>query len=367
MKVLIVHPQMSLYGGAEVVIVRLANYLQDRGHEVSILTLSTEQIPEYEGLSIIVPEEGKRIQYHLRGSLRALKDIYKMYQGLKHLCDQYANDFDVINVHNFPAIWAAPRHKKIVWMCNEVPDLWHNRKIPRLVNPFLNIGRFGDRVIARHKHPKAVVADSRMTQVFRHRYCFEPTIIPYGIDSSYFAQPQTLSRDGFRIIQPSMISPSKNQLSVLEAAKRLRLKVVLAGYREERNSYTIELDSFIARNNIDATFTGHVNKDRLRALYYEASVAVFAGRGQGSWLGPFEALSAGVPIIVSPNLSCSDLIRKNDLGIVTDECIDVTDALRKMQQNYPKYQQQALKGREFVLKNLTWDKFGAKFLEVLES
>ncbi len=366
MKVLIVHPQMSLYGGAEVVIVRLANYLQEQGHEVSIITLSTKQIPEYKGLNIIVPEESKRIQYHLRGSLGALKDIYRMYSTLKHLCDQYANDFDVINVHNFPAIWAVPKHKNIVWMCNEVPDIWHNRKISQLINPFLNIGRFGDRVIARRKHSKAVVADSRMAQVFRHRYCFEPTIIPYGIDGSYFAQSQTFNRNGFHIIQPSMISPSKNQLAVLEAAERLGLGVVLAGYREEGNSYTFELDRFIAINSVDAWFTGHVSKDRLRALYYKASVAVFAGRGQGSWLGPFEALAAGTPIIISPNLSCSDLIRENDLGIVTDEDIDLTTALQEIQQNYSKYQQQALRGREFVLKNLTWDKFGARFLEVIE-
>jgi len=367
MKVLIVHPQMTLYGGAELVIVRLANYLQSRGHEVSILTLSTKDRKEYEGLNFILPEENKRIYYHLRGSLGALKDIYKIYVTLKHLCRQHADDFDVINAHNFPAIWAVPKGKKIVWMCNEVPDLWHNRKIPRLINPLLNIGRFGDSIFARCKRPKAVVADSRMAQIFRHRYCFEPTIIPYGIDGNYSAQSQTFSRDGLYIIQPSMISPSKNQMAVLEAAKELNAKVLFAGYREETNSYTAELDSFIAQNNVSATFTGHISREELQTLYHRVHVAVFTGRGQGSWLGPFEALSAGVPIVVSSNLSCSDLIRENDLGVVTDECVDLTNALRDIYQNYHRYQQQALKGREFVLRSLTWDKFGAKFLEVLRS
>jgi len=40
MKVLIVHPGLSFYGGAEVVVVKLANYLKSRGIDTTVLTLS---------------------------------------------------------------------------------------------------------------------------------------------------------------------------------------------------------------------------------------------------------------------------------------------------------------------------------------
>lgn len=365
MKVLVVHPQMALYGGAEVVIIRLVNYLQDQGHEVSILTLSTEQRPEYEGLNFILPEEDKRIYYHLRGSLRALKDIYKMYRELKYLCALYANDFDVINAHNFPAIWAAPKHKKIVWMSNEVPDLWHGSQ-NGLLNKAFDIGRLGDRLITRSKSPTVVVSDALSAKRLHHRYGVNPTIIPYGIDGEFFARPVSVDKKDFTILQPSMVSPSKNQMATLKAADALKriipnLKVVFAGYKEQ-TPYLRQLEEYAAEHNLDATFTGQVSKETLRVLYNQAYAAVFPGRGQGSWLGPFEALAAGCPVVVSPNLTCATIV--GSLGTLSD---NLSEAIQDIYNYYPAYKVRALRGRKFVLENLTWDKFGAKFLEVLES
>lgn len=360
MKILIVHPQMALYGGAEVVVVRLARYLQEQGHKVDILTLSTAKHTDYEGLSFILPKH--ETQYRLRGdSFSALRDVYHVYRELRSLCLEHGG-YDVVNPHNFPAIWSVPKHGRVVWMCNEIPDLWHNRRIPRLINPLLNAGRFGDRLVARGKHPRAVVADDGMAQLFRHRYLLEPIVIPYGIDGSFFAQPQAISRDGFCVIQPSMVSPSKNQMAVLEAAGKLGTKVVFAGYREDTNPYTTELDTYAARNGVDAVFTGHVSREELRTLYYKASVAIFSGRGQGSWLGPFEALATGRPVIVSPNLTCAETIRREDIGLVTN---DIVSAVEDVRTNYAKRQRQALRGREFVLRELTWDKFCSRFEELL--
>ena len=367
MKILVVHPQMSLYGGAEVVIVRLANYLQEQGHEVSILTLSTKDRKEYEGLNFILPPEDRRISYHLRGSVRALKDVLKMYSTLKNLCEQYSGDFDVVNAHNFPAIWAVSEGKKAVWMCNEIPDLWHGSQ-NGLVNKMLNIGRLGDRIITRAKSPTAVVPDALIAKRFQHRYGLTPEIIPYGIDGEFFSQVTNARHidNAFVVLQPSMISPSKNQMAVLKAAHALKhiipnLKVIFAGYKEQ-TPYLKQLEEYTAEHNLDTVFTGLVPKEELRDLYDHAQVAVFPGKGQGSWLGPFEALATGCPVIVSPNLSCTDTIRS--LSTVSDYLVE---SMQNIHNHYPTYKAQALKGQEFVLKNLTWDKFGARFLEVLES
>jgi len=247
-------------------------------------------------------------------------------------------------------------------MCNEVPDLWHRGNTPGFVDRLLNMGRLFDRLIVRSKRPAAVVADTRCAERFEYRYGFSPEIIPYGIDGEFFSQGvSTQKPDKFCVIQPSMISPSKGQLEVLEAVKRLDIGVVFAGYYEPQHPYTAELIQRAA--SLDAHFTGHINKEDLRELYHTAHVAVFPGKGQGSWLGPFEALATGTPVIVSPNLSCSTIIDAHDLGIVTN---NLDNALREVMRNYPRHQQQALKGKEFVLNNLTWDNFGRRFEEALE-
>ena len=364
MKVLIAHSQMAMYGGAEVLIVRLATYLQNQGHLVTIATLSTRNIDAYKDLEIITPKH--QIEYRLRGSISALSDIYKMWNELDSLCTELSSGYDVVNTHNFPAIWCAPRNKKVVWMCNEIPDLFHNRHISLLINPLLNSGRWFDRTMARSRHPIAVVADENIAKTFEHRYLLKPTIIPYGIDGEFFAVTQNKKSDSvFTVLQPSMVSPSKNQLALLVALNELKDKilnihVIFAGYMEQENSYTKLLQDFIKTHNLNrnVTFTGLVTREYLRELYSVADVAVFPGVGQGSWLGPFEAMAASVPVIVSPKLSCSSLIARERLGCVSD---NITEEIIKVFNNKPETQRQ----KEYVLQNLTWNKFCGEFTKLL--
>jgi len=361
MKVLIVHHQMALYGGAELVVVRLANYLKEHGHKVTILAASSSVHSEYEGLDIVTPS--KECKWCLwDGGLKSLQSIYQVFLALRHLGTTYVDNFDVVNVHNFPAVWAIPKRKRIVWMCNEVPDLWHRGSTPRVINQLLNLGRLADKAIVCSKQPTAVVPDVQSAKCFETRYKFLPEIIPYGIDGEFFSKRLGTERNKvFTVIQPAMISPSKGQMETLKATEKLNARVMFVGHYELRHPYTLEL-----RQNSkgrDVIFFGHTNREELRKLYYTAHVAVFPGKGQGSWLGPFEALSAGVPMVVSPNLNCAEIIRQNNLGTVT---YDLPKALNVIKDNYPEYQAQALRGREFVLHELTWDKFGAQMEKILK-
>ena len=360
-KLLIVHSQLSMFGGAELVVVKLARYLQEHNNKVTIATLASKDIDAYKGLEIITPK--RQIEYRLRGSLSALKDVYDMWRELSNLCYKLAPNFDVINVHNFPSIWCVPSDQKVVWQCNEVADLFHNRHISPLINPLLDSGRWIDRTVARSKHPTAVVADENMARIFSHRYLIKPEIIPYGIDSEFFASGKKVGHTNFTIIQAAMVSPSKNQLAVLETARVLKsaipnLQIIFAGYMEPNNVYTHVLKDYIKEHNLNVTFTGLISREYLRELYYSADVAVFPGVGQGSWLGPFEAMAASVPVIVSPRLTCSSLIKRENLGLVSE---DFAIAIKKLYNQPPS----TTKPKQFVLQNLTWEKFCSKFEALL--
>ena len=366
MKVLIVHPQMALYGGAEIVIVKLAKYLQAHGHKASILTLTTAEYEDYKGLDIIIPPFDKeRIQWRPRnGSLSTLKELYSIYRNLQILVRERIDDYDIANTHNFPALWTIPSNKPVLHQCNEVPDLWHNQKVSSIVNPFLNIGRFGDRVISNSKNYSAIVADVRMSQIFQHRYKIKPTVVHYGIDSEYWGETNykvdiNVSPESFTILVPSMVTPSKRQLEILQALNVLKhkivdIKVIFTGYKEKK--YTEMLNEYINENNLQeyVMFTGLVNHDTLRSLYHLSNVAVFAGRGQGSWLGGFESLATGTPIIVSPKLTCSEIIKKEHLGIVSDNFVDSIKEIYLHQEHYNKNVKWQ---RDWVKQNLTWDKY----------
>jgi len=377
---------MDLYGGAETVVVQLARYLEQKGIKNSILTLSSAPHKEYEGLNIITPPKDYSVRYRIRSEKPShMLEILKSSIILRNLVLRYINDFDVVNPHNFPAVWTIPPgRKRVVWMCNEIPDLWHSLNPSIIVRGMVSFGRLVDRWIVNRRVNKAVVSDKKMAFSFQKRYCWKrfPEIVPYGIEGSFFAQkPEKngeekirskyeLERNGFYIIHVGMISPSKNQFETIRAVEKLREKIpkimaIFAGYKE-KSSYASFLEKYIEKEKLrdNIIFTGHVDKQELRALYNISHVAVFPVRGQGSWLSPFETLATGKPVIVSPKLACSILIKEKDIGVVTDS---LDNALLDVYERYDCYLDKAYKGQKFVLENLTWRHFCEKFLEILSS
>jgi glycosyltransferase involved in cell wall biosynthesis len=85
-------------------------------------------------------------------------------------------------------------------------------------------------------------------------------------------------------------------------------------------------------------------------------------RAQGGWLTPFEAISAGCPVIVSNELTCSDMIENNQLGLVAR---DYAKALIRVRE-CPNIQGMTNIAREWVKNNLTWDKFGQSMVSYFE-
>jgi glycosyltransferase involved in cell wall biosynthesis len=296
-----------------------------------------------------------------------LHELYQIYKSLKYIVRERVNGFDVVNAHNFPAIWAIPNNKPVVWQCNEIPDLWHNQRISKAINPFLNIGRYGDRVISNRKKPLAVVADKRMRTIFEHRYGFRPEVVPYGIESDFWNCEKKY--EGFTIVVPSMVTPSKRQMEILEDVNILKkhipsLRVIFAGYKA-KTMYSFQLDKYIYDNNLRdiVSFTGMIDRESLKELYSKASLAILSGSGQGSWLGGFEAIATGTPIIVSPKLTCSELVRSERLGIVSDNYVDNVLEVYTHQEHY---QKQVKWQKEWVKKNLTWDNYCSQMVDYMK-
>ena len=173
MRVLIVHPGIYMYGGAELVIVRLSNYMTKKGIENALLT--TCILPEMEkdlnGTKIIIQKKRK---YPL-DKITGFGELIALNRGTTSML----NSFDVINVHNCPAEFSTfPNHRSTIWMCNEpLLNLLLEQKstqIPKLIKKLiLFFSRFVAKSFLRH----AVVADEFNAKRFQNIYGFKPKII----------------------------------------------------------------------------------------------------------------------------------------------------------------------------------------------
>lgn len=358
---------MDLYGGAELVIVRLANYMTNHGIANAVLTTSI--LPEIEksflNTEIIV-------QPVSRSSILRYFQINKIIALQKGI---HANRkrFDLINIHNFPAELAVQSDKPAVWLCNEPPQLHlptENKsvgfKIARQI--FLSIERLMVKYLVRN----VVVADEFNYNRFYRLYGFKPKIINYGVDFDYFSvdtrPSQTSDSKDFIVLQVGMIQPLKNQLESLKTIKKLKseinyIKLIFAGSGE--GEYFSEVVEYVKENQMEdyVVFTGHINREEIRNLYHSCDVLLHPIKSQGGWLSPFEALCARKPVVVSSEMTAADIIKKEAIGSVTN---DYYETIKSIYKNLTHYKQMAEKGHEWVRTNLDWNQFCQKMVSLFD-
>jgi len=376
MRVLIVHPQLSFYGGAELLLVKLANYLSKKGIDNTILTLfiSKEIKKELKNTRVIALK--KKIVKR-KDTISKLIDFVDGILLLRKYVNENKEKYDVINVHNFPAEYALfPSAKNSVWMCNEPPiQLYLNPDPPFPFNFFKNmIVRF-DKFLVRNYIKYNCVSDEFNTKRFERIYGIKPFTVNYGIEYNFFskgnkkrAKKMFNLHNDFVLVQVGTLTPLKNQLESIKVVEKLKkripnIKLILVGWGDKK--YEQMLRDYVKKKKLDkhVMFTGHLSRKIIRDLYKTCNIALFPIKSQGGWLSPFEALCTGTPIIVSNFLTSSYIIKRNRIGIVTN---NFTEAVLKVYNNKKRYRAMANKGKNFVKNNLSWDKFSEGLIELFE-
>lgn len=374
MKVLIVYPRMYLYGGAELLIVRLANHLTRVKIRNALLTEMILPEIERDLLDTQIITCPVSASENDTQPLSPLRTLWFLYGGVR----KHGKRFDLINVHNYPAeLLAFGQNKPVVWMCNEPPEVAVNVRVQDL--PACNPKRLlfdallcFDRYVVRRHIRSVVVADSFNEARFRRIYGFTPHIINYGIDCDYFATPVKTAakkaKGSFTMLHVGMQTPMKNQMESVLTLERLQnripgIRLILAGQGQPR--YLGLLKRVIHEKGLEGRvqFTGHVDREQIRRLYHTCDVLLHPIKAQGGWLSPFEAVSAGLPVVVSREMTAADIIKEEDLGLVTD---DFAAGVADVYLNRGKYVKAAVGRAEWVRDHLSWDIFSEKMLSIFK-
>jgi glycosyltransferase involved in cell wall biosynthesis len=332
-RLLIVHPHLSFFGGAEILIVHFVEELLKSGIEVKLVSLSvSEQVRGQLNAKaeLILPK--RKLSYSIRSSnLISALGILNEIASLRTMVERQLTGIDLINVHNFPSTWCVNRRwaKPVVWMCNETPELWNNPNPSLALKILASIGKAADKGKVLNNIDKIVVSDNPNYERVFGLYGIKPEIINYGVDVDYFSQAiysdfrkKHSLQEAFIILQVGFFSPRKNQLQsvkVLSAVKNIipNVKLIFAG--QGGNDYEVGVKDYIRENGLEdyVIFLGHVDREKVRLLYKVSDIALFPSQGPGGWLSPLEAISAGITVIVNPKLPAAELIKENKLGYVS--------------------------------------------------
>ena len=119
MQIAIVHPSLSVKGGAENVVVWLASGLVNYGHQVRVITSTADR-----KLFTAVPWNFETVELGGDGYRFDWSEMRKMARRLR----PHLDGADLVNPHNFPAnywtYWALPHGSaRVAWYCQE-PLRW---------------------------------------------------------------------------------------------------------------------------------------------------------------------------------------------------------------------------------------------------
>lgn len=344
MNVLIVHPCKGFYGGAEEVVVQLANYLVRNDHQILVI-LKDAPNELCNKLPVGHPHCGARTT--------------RSWKAFRREVRKELDWADVANVHNFPATLATlPTRKPIVWMCNEPPELFTNwrRKPVESIN----------RAWVKKSRMKVVVADQFNSDRFESLYNVQPRIIPYGVNYDFWSRGVRIpSKSGkVRLLQVGTVTPYKNQLQSIQVLMRLLsygidATLTLAGGIVDPGYHLECLKIPYSKERVK--FLGLRSPEEVRDLYNTHDVLLHPVRGQGGWLVPFEAMCARLPVVTIPAFSASDMIRDNGLGQVS---YGLSGGVQRVLWSCHTSELECIK--LWVKENLTWERFGESMLDAFK-
>lgn len=187
-------------------------------------------------------------------------------------------------------------------------------------------------------------------------------LCPYGTNFAPVSYEKTVNiRGKLQAIYVGNATAMKGIYYLLQAASRLQDKVHLTVVGSYDNS-----DHFFDPYFEACTFVGRVPHKSVQEYLNKADVFVFPSLGEGLSLAVLEAMSCGLPCIVSENSGANDAIREGENGFVvkTHSVEEITEKLLWCCDNKEKLSEMGQKATETAME-FTWESYAERVTTIL--
>jgi glycosyltransferase involved in cell wall biosynthesis len=194
--------------------------------------------------------------------------------------------------------------------------------------------------------------------------------IPNGIDTEFFT-PAVDARSSESLLMVGTLSASKDHATLIRAlallARRHPVQLVLAGDGILRPRLERLAQECGIRERI--TFLGNVDREHLLRLYRQAAVFTFATKGEGSPLALLEAMSCGLPVVVSDVPGVREILAGGERGslVPPDHPAEMARAIERILGDAEFARRMGANARQYVETNHSVARMAARYWEVLNA
>jgi glycosyltransferase involved in cell wall biosynthesis len=365
MRILQVIPYMTPRRGGDVKIcATMARQLAGNGHEITIVTTDFELDMDY--VQRLTQEKITVLAFHC--SLRL--GLFLFTPDLGCWLRENLMGFDIVHLHSFRSYQNAVvrRYSKrygvpyVLQAHGSVLPFFAKRLLKRMFDVIWGFAllRDANRVVAvsekeKGQYKKMGVKETRIAVVLN---AIEPMKTSQTLGKESFRKKFGIKDDDRIVLYMGRLHKRKGLSFLVRAFKEISsqrkdLYLVIAG---QDDGYERKLKRLVAGLGMTERTKIIGYYEDASILYDEAAILVYPSIHEIFGLVPFEALMQGVPVIVSNDSGCGDLVRKWRCGLLVNfgDYLDLRDKILLLLENPDLGVEIVDRGRRFISENLTW-------------
>lgn len=385
MKIAILVNELNVLGGTHKQVLRFAEFLEKQGHQVVIVTRYFDIEKTYHAFNRFNIEYlYKDYNFTSDGIIAKIKNKIKSIRDAFLLAKKVPSDCEIINVHD-KGIYGTVlflkfflnKKAKIVWQINDLPLCFHVGFAEGTVDSIKEkLKRIAIRFISKFVDEITVNVTKNAERV---KQCFgrDAKVFYCGVDVNDKLQKHSynIKDNTVRILSSGVFFPYRNYESLIGVIENLSRKNVnvhldVIGSTEFDKEYSEKIKNLVKEKQLENEITiwGQVDDEKYVELHNQADMFAFININQSWGLAVFEAMSCGLPVIVSESVGAIELLHNDEDAIIVDpENIEqVSDVVLKLMNDkdyYSKISENAYK----VVKEFTWDKlYSERMLDLFE-
>lgn len=367
MKVAVIVNELNIRGGTHKQVLRFCEYLDSHNIEFKLLTkvyVPEKTYPEFKKYSPVS-------LYDSEADFKKERNLFKKIRNTVQFMRKIPKDYDVINVHDAGLGWMTllatwRKNTKTIWQINDLPSCFK-----------VGVGaRHGesrkDKVLRCFYRYLAKRLDAITVNVTKNKERVETcmgksaSVFYCGVDTNPALEKHEYAKTEKK--QISMLSTGvffsyRNYETLVLVVECLRRKHVdirldIIGSTERDKKYSERILNLIKEKNLGNHIKvwGQVDETTYNMLYNQADVFAFVNIDQSWGLTVFEAMSAGIPTIVSNSVGAIELLH-NDVDAIIVEPTDVEEIVGKIEKliEDKEYYNRISDNAFQAVKHYTWD------------
>jgi glycosyltransferase involved in cell wall biosynthesis len=373
LKLVITQSNLTLKGGAERVVLKIAQH-----YKAKIYTAEYDPEKTF--------EEFKDANIEVIGKQGLLKALPygRASQGLNYGLSFYnlkiKEDYDVINAQMAPSHWIRKNNDRVLWYCHtplrDIYDLYHYRLSQKKLHqkPVHIIGAKIVKMIDQGvvKDIETILTNSYNTRsrIIKYYKRSDATVLGGGVDYENYMH----GSDDKYFFYPSRISPNKRQEFAIRAFNHFKrqlkgYKLLIAGPVSQDKFYYNYYKKIVAlaKGVGDIDILVDPSDERLKRLYSNCTAVLYTPMNEDYGLVPLEAMASRKPVIAVNEGGIKETVESGKTGMLANTTEEMGNMMKEIAENPTLAKELGTNGRKTVIEYHSWSRFFKEFDKKLKA